>query len=157
MVVAGSWCSPLLWGTAVTKVDDFWVLWCCIFILIQEEFGFSFCFFFLVEHFFTWFFVLKSRFSKQGCSAQSVPVKSFSGTWTTVLAMIALKENLTVLLLSVVPMAPMHEQFFPTSHASNILSKVPNWSMTAMENSSQRRPGLDWMAVKKRDTQGELG
>lgn len=71
--------------------------------------------------------------------------------------MIALKENLTVLLLSVVPMAPMHKQFFPASHASNILSKVPNWSMTAMENSSQRRPGLDWMAVKKRDTQGELG
>lgn len=51
MVVVGSvpWCSPLLWGTAVTKVDHFWVLWYCVFVLMEKEFWFWL--FFLVEHF----------------------------------------------------------------------------------------------------------
>lgn len=41
-------------------------------------------------------------------SSKCVPVKNCSGMWATVLAMIALKENLAVLLLSVVPVAPVH-------------------------------------------------
>lgn len=81
------------------------------------------------------------------CS-KCVPVKSFSGMWTTVLAIIALKENLTVLLLSVMPVASVPKQSLAASHSLNVLSKPPSQSMTAMENSSQRRPGLDWMAMK---------
>lgn len=75
--------------------------------------------------------------------------------WATVLAVIALKENFTVLLLSAV--APVHEQSLTASHASNVLSKAPKQSVTAVENTSQRRPGLDWMAMKTRDSQGRLG
>lgn len=77
--------------------------------------------------------------------------------WATVLAMIALKENFVVLLLAVVPVAPVHEQSLAASHAPNVLSKAPNQSVTAMENTSQRRPGLDCMAMKRRDAEGKLG
>lgn len=59
--------------------------------------------------------------------------------WATVLAMIALKENLAVLLLSVVPVAPVHEQSLAASHAPNVLSRAPNQSVTAMEREDQ-----DW-------------
>lgn len=76
--------------------------------------------------------------------------------WATVLAMIALKENFVVLLLSVVPVA-VHEQSLAASHAPNVLSKAPNQSVTAMENTSQRRPGLDCLAMKMRDAEGKLG
>lgn len=68
------------------------------------------------------------------------------------LAMIALKENLLVLLMSVVPMPPAHEQSLTGSDASNVLSKAPSQRVAAMENTFQRRPGMDWMAAKKRDT-----
>lgn len=51
MVVAGSWCSSLLWGTAVTKVDHFWSSGAVFFVLIEKEFGFWFWFFPLVKHF----------------------------------------------------------------------------------------------------------
>lgn len=75
--------------------------------------------------FFTWLFVLKSRFNRQGCS-KVCACKNCSGTWTTVLAMIALKENLTVLLMSVMPVAPVHKQSLAASHASNVLRKFLN-------------------------------
>lgn len=59
--------------------------------------------------------------------------------WATVLAMIALKENFVVLLLSVVPVAAVHEQSLAASHAPNVLSRAPNQSVTAMEREDQ-----DW-------------
>lgn len=84
-----------------------------------------------------------------GCKMFFWYVQSFLRA--TGLAMIALEENLPVLLLSVVPVPPVHEQSLTGSHASNVLSKAANQRVAAMENTPQRRLGRDWMATRKRD------
>lgn len=62
---------------------------------------------------FTWFFVtfqcLRADLASKDAQLKVCAVKSCYGMWTTVLAMIALKENLAVLLLSVMSVVPVHE------------------------------------------------
>lgn len=74
MVMSELWGSPLVWGTADAKADYFWIPWCCIFILIEEEFQFWFWFFFLVEYFLLGFLCLKAHLTGKD-APRCVPVR----------------------------------------------------------------------------------